>query len=143
MVRVGGGAEVLEEARLKFSWLFAFLFIPNTFCWLSNSLMRLSVFVYKCRSVLSIVENICWFEGFEKFCRFDELFCNTVEGITPFLEFIPRIVILSEECRKQMFNCSKPFEKTIFEDVFTLCQWAALKHNHTVHFGNSSFMKWK
>ena len=73
--------------------------------------MRLSIFAYKCRSVLSIVENICGFEVVEKFCCFDELFCNNVEGVLPFVDFIPSIVILSEECRKQIFDCSKAFEK--------------------------------
>ena len=73
--------------------------------------MKLSIIVYNCRTVLSIVESICGFEGIEQFCRFDQRFCNIVEGITRFVEFIPKIVFLSEECRKQMFNCSKGFEK--------------------------------
>ena len=60
---------------------------------------------------MSVVESNCGFEGAKQFYCFDELFCNIVEGIKRFVELLPRIVILSKECRKQMFNCSKVFDK--------------------------------
>ena len=73
--------------------------------------MRLLIFVYNCRTVLSIVERICGLEDVEQSCWLDKLFCDIVEEITRFVEFIPMIVILGEECRKQMFNCSKAIDK--------------------------------
>ena len=73
--------------------------------------MSLSIFMYKCRKVLSIVESNCAFEGVEQLYCFDELFCNIFEGFTRLVGLLPRIFILTKEFRKQMLHCSKAFDR--------------------------------
>ena len=67
--------------------------------------------MFKCRTFLSNVESTCEFQDVKRFCCFGELFCNIVEETRRFVKLLPRIVILSIECPKQMFYCLKAFDK--------------------------------
>ena len=87
------------------------LFYTNLFCWFPSSLMSLSSFGHNCRSISSTVSSSYCFEGVKLFFRSDQVFCALLIGLDELSCFYRKVVILWEECQKQMLNCSKGFFK--------------------------------